>query len=175
MTQEFKFKFQIGKAPSTLIATIGPNGNAPDAWTGKKVEIEIPDTTDIPDCIELVKNVPPVDSPLLPVPEGLARCPVCNEYKGVVALRDVPDPRGLNQDENPDTPLRMQCICDGILCPRCQINKFHRPISNVWNERGGFGHIPYFRAWFPCDECNAKKQAEYAAANAEKRRKRGSR
>lgn len=102
-------------------------------------------------------------SPLLPVPEGLARCPVCNEFRGAMALRELPDPHGLYEEENPETPLSVQCICDGVLCPRCKVNRFHRPISNVWSERGGFGHIPYFRSWFPCDECYRKqKKAELA-------------
>lgn len=169
MTREFKLSFQIGKAPSRIIAEIGPKCAIPEDWKGRCGEIELPDTTEIPNCIERVKNSPPVNNPLLPVPEGLARCPVCNEYKGVMALRELPDPHGLHQDENPQTPLRVCCICDGILCPRCKINRFHRPISNVWNERGGFGHIPYSRAWFPCDECYAKQRAEDAAAREKKR------
>jgi hypothetical protein len=63
----------------------------------------------------------------------------------------------------------VQCICDGILCRRCKINRIHRPISNVWDERGGFGHIPYFAAMASCNECRAKQEAEEAAAQ-EKRR-----
>src|SRR4051812_18986220 len=83
---------------------------------GKSVEFEVPDSMEeLPDCISIVKVTPRADAPLLPVPEGLSRCPTCDEYKGVMALKDIPNLDPFNQDVNPDTPLRVQCICDGVL------------------------------------------------------------
>jgi|ERR1700733_420327 hypothetical protein len=110
---------------------------------------------------EEFKNTPRKDATLLPVPEGLSRCPICNEYRGVMALRDLPNfSSSIYRYEEPSTPLRVQCICDGILCRTCNKNRIHRPISNRWDERGGFGHMPYFTAMIPCKDCRAKKNAE---------------
>lgn len=98
---------------------------------------------------------------LLQVPDGLTRCAVCNEYRGVMALNDLPGfSSSIYRDEDPRTPLTVSCICDGILCGTCKKNRIHRPISNSWSERGGFGHWPYFSAMIPCDDCRAKKEAE---------------
>lgn len=101
----------------------------------------------------------PAARKLLPVPRGLFRCPVCNEYRGTIDIDDQSVHSLCKGDF-----LRVQCICDGILCRRCKINRIHRPISNVWDERGGLGHIPYLAAMASCNECRAKQQAEEAAA-----------
>jgi len=101
------------------------------------------------------------DATLLPVPEGLSRCTVCDEYRGVMALNSVPGfSSSIYRYEDPSTPLTVQCICDGILCRTCKKNRIHRPISNTWDERGGFGHWPYFTAMMPCKECRTKKAKE---------------
>ena len=170
MTQEFKFKFEVGRSPVPMVANIVRDENTPETLRGKAIEFDVStlsDWTEMPGCISLFKNTPPLDAPLLSVPEGLTRCPVCNEYKGVMALEDA-DPQGFYQAENPDTPLRVQCICDGTLCPCCKVNRFHKPTTNVWSERGGFQHVPQFRAWFPCDVCNAKREADAAAVRRAK-------
>ncbi len=164
MTQEFKFNFRVGQVPTRIEAKIVPEESAPDVLKGKYVEFDIPDSMDeLPDCLSIVKVTPPADAPLLPVPDGLSRCPTCDEYRGVMALKDIPNLDPSYRDVNPDTPLRVQCICDGVLCPRCKVNRFHRPTSNVWTERGGFFHIPDFRSLIPCDECNEKRNEEAAA------------
>lgn len=164
MSHEFRFSFQVGQVPRRMVTKVAQNENTPEVLRGKFVEFDLPESMEeMPSCISLVKNTPPEDAPLLPVPDGLTRCPVCGEYRGVMALKDVSDPEGLHRDKNPDTPLRVQCICGGVLCPRCKVNKFHRPTSNVWTERGGFAHVPALRACFPCDDCNAKREAEAAA------------
>lgn len=177
MSNDFKFSFTVGHTPVPMRAEIvGDSG--PDALRGKVVEFDVSDLSDwteMPGCISIVKNIPPADAPLLPVPEGLSRCPICNEYRGVMALKDIPNLDPSYQSENPDTPLRVQCICDGVLCPCCKTNRFHRPTTNVWAERGGFMHVPEWRASFPCDECNAEREARAAADRSlkiEQRRKR---
>lgn len=114
-------------------------------------------------------NAPRNEAALLPVPEGLSRCPICGEYRGVMRLGHVSGfDSSIFRYEEPSTSLTVQCICDGVLCPICKKNRFHRPISNTWTERGGFGHVPYFRGWFPCDECYRKRNEEYAARQREK-------
>jgi hypothetical protein len=164
MSQEFKFNFCVGQIPKRLVAEVVPAENAPEVLKGKFVEFEVPDSIEeMPDCFQIVKITSPPDAPLLSVPDGLTRCPVCNEYRGVMALKDIPNLDPSFRDVNPDTPLRVQCICDGVLCHRCKVNRFHRPTTNVWTERGGFFHIPDFRALFPCDDCNEKRNEEAAA------------
>jgi hypothetical protein len=107
------------------------------------------------------KSTPRKDSRLLPVPEGLSRCPICDEFRGVIALRHLPSfSSSIYRYEDPNTPLTVKCICDGILCRTCNTNRIHRPISNTWDERGGFGHWPYFSAMIPCKDCRAKKKAK---------------
>lgn len=106
-------------------------------------------------------STPRKDSPLSPVPEGLSRCPICAEYRGVMALGYLHNfSSSIYRYENPSTPLTVQCICDGILCRTCNKNRIHRPLSNSWEERGGFGHMPYFAAMIPCKDCRAEKKAK---------------
>lgn len=115
-----------------------------------------PGTNETPSWAD--QAVHPGVRPLLPVPPGLSRCPVCNEYRGTIDLDDE-SPHSRRKGDF----LTVQCICDGIICPRCKKNRIHRPISNVWSERGGFGHIPYLAAMGPCRECHTKRLAEEAA------------
>lgn len=164
MSHEFTFGFRVGQIPKRIVAEVVPAEDAPEVLKGKLVEFEVPDSIEeMPDCFQMFKITPPPDAPLLPVPDGLIRCPICNEFRGVMALKDIPNVSHFFRDVNPDTPLRVQCICDGVLCPRCTVNRFHRPTTNVWTERGGFLHIPHFRDLFPCDECNEKRNEEAAA------------
>jgi hypothetical protein len=100
--------------------------------------------------------------PILPVPPGLSRCPVCNQYRGTIGIADD----SIHSRKKGDS-TEVQCICDGILCSRCKVNRIPRPISNQWGERGGFGHVPYFVAMLPCKECRAKEDAAYAARKRE--------
>lgn len=111
----------------------------------------------------------PTTPSALPVPPGLSRCPVCNEYRGTIGIDDESPHSRVKGDL-----LSVQCICDGILCRRCNVNRIHRPISNVWTERGGFGHVPYFAAWGSCNECRAKQEVDSASRNTKAGKKVGS-
>lgn len=86
-----------------------------------------------------------------PVPPGLSKCPVCDEYKGSL---------GTVHEDGLSLALNVTCICEGIPCCRCGVNKVHRPISNSWTERGGLGHWPYFANMIPCPDCRAKQRIE---------------
>ena len=92
----------------------------------------------------------------LPVPKGLSRCPICNEYRGVI------DPSWINrlEDDDPSLQVVVACWCDGIPCGTCGKNRIRRPTSSTWDERGGLGHVPYFAVNIPCAECHAKKKAK---------------
>jgi hypothetical protein len=152
MSNEFKFNFKVGRSPVPMRAKVGESKNAPASLRGKVVEFDVSDLSDwteMPGCISLVRNTPPADAPLLPVPDGLSRCPVCNEYKGVMAFREVPNLVESNPDVNPETPMRVQCICDGVLCPGCEKNWYHRPGTNVWEARVGVLHFPSGVRRFP--------------------------
>jgi hypothetical protein len=116
-----------------------------------------PSSTSVSPSLNATNPSNPATPSALPVPPGLSRCPVCNEYRGTIGIDD----QSIYSERKGDF-LTVQCICDGILCRRCKNNRIHRPISNVWDERGGFGHIPYFAAMASCNECRAKKEAEEA-------------
>ena len=108
-------------------------------------------------------KTPDLDTrPILPVPPGLSRCPVCNQYRGTIGIDD----ESIHSRKKGDS-LEVQCICDGILCPRCKVNRTLRPGTNQWGDRGGFGHTSYLAAGLPCRECWAKDQAAYAACKRE--------
>jgi len=135
---------------------LGITFNPPEEADSTQAEINLSSTSDSPSLI--ATNPPnPAKPSARPVPPGLVRCPVCNEYRGTIGIDDE-SPHSRRQGDF----TTVQCICDGILCPRCKVNRIHRPISNVWDERGGFGHIPYFAAMGPCNECRAKREAEDA-------------
>lgn len=166
MSNEFKFNFKVGRIPVPMKAEVTGGEDTPGALRGKVVEFDVSglsDWTEMPSCISLVKNNPPADAPILLVPDGLTRCRVCNQYTGVMALKDIPNLDPSLRNENPDTPLRVQCICDGVVCPCCETNRFHRPGTNVWAERTGFQHVPEWRAKFPCDECSEIREERAAA------------
>ena len=103
--------------------------------------------------------------PILPVPPGLSRCPVCNQYRGTIGIDD----ESIHSRKKGDS-LEVQCICDGILCSRCKVNRILRPGTNSWGERGGFGHTPYFVAGLPCRACWEKDRAALAARETESAR-----
>jgi len=117
-----------------------------------------------PDLPQPVAAKPPdLDTrPILPVPPDLSRCPVCNQYRGTIGIAD----ESIHSRKKGDS-TEVQCICDGIPCSRCKINRILRPGTNQWGERGGFGHTSYLAAGLPCRECWAKDQAEYAERKRE--------
>lgn len=130
--------------------------NPPEEGDSTQTEPK-PSSTSVSPFLNATNPPNPATPSALPVPPGLSRCPVCNEYRGTLGIDDEsPHSRGKGDF------LSVQCICDGILCRCCKVNRIHRPISNVWTERGGFGHVPYFAAWGSCKECRAKKEAEEA-------------
>ena len=130
--------------------------NSPEEADSTQAEPNLPSMSASP-SLDTTNPPNPAAPSALPVPPGLSRCPVCNEYRGTLGLDDEsPHSRGKGDF------LSVQCICDGILCPRCKVNRIHRPISNVWTERGGFGHVPYFAARGSCKECRAKTDDEEA-------------
>ena len=100
--------------------------------------------------------------PILPVPPGLSRCPVCNQYRGTIGIVDD----SIHSRKKGDS-TEVQCICHGILCPRCKVNRTLRPGTNQWGERGGFGHTSYLAVGLPCRECWAKDQAACAVRKRE--------
>jgi len=87
---------------------------------------------------------------------GIVPVPVCSEWRGVTKAKEVFGPDSFFEDEDPERPVSISCICDGIPCPRCKRNRIYRPISNQWDERGGFGHNPWFMGQAPCKMCRAE-------------------
>lgn len=106
------------------------------------------------------------------IPLGLEQCPVCGEYRGTVSGRDLNwNLEGLDESDELDriviemrledmgSEFTVTCLCDGIPCPRCHVNKIHRPISNSYDpETNEIGHWAYFTAMMPCPACRAKER-----------------
>lgn len=95
----------------------------------------------------------------LPVPPGVFRCLVCNEWRGTAKALDIFGPEHhFYKDEDPEKPVTISCVCDGIPCRKCNKNLIHRPISNQWDEYNGFGHNFYLAGLMPCKECAPRTQ-----------------
>jgi len=94
-------------------------------------------------------------SPSIPsdnIPCGLARCPVCSEYRGAVLREDLPP--SCRRDE---AVVAVLCICDGIPCPECGTGRIHRPISNYWDAATAtLIHCPWFSNHVPCKSCSSQ-------------------
>lgn len=81
---------------------------------------------------------------------GLTKCDKCGEYKGLAIEKDG--------------EVGVMCICNGIDCTKCGINRVHRPISNYFsNKDAKIWHVPYFLTM--CDDCvklhNASDNSNY--------------
>ncbi|MDA8382605.1 MAG: hypothetical protein M0037_05990 [Betaproteobacteria bacterium] len=91
------------------------------------------------------------------IPDGLARCADCGEYRGQVRRGDLSGL--LHAGEDPDKTLTISCLCAGILCSKCKKNRIHRPISNSYDpETKTFGHWAYFSGMAPCRECRERER-----------------
>lgn len=78
------------------------------------------------------------------IPPGFTHCATCGEFTGSTPGRDG--------------DIRVRCLCEGIPCPRCKINKIHRPISNSYDaETDTIEHWPYFSGMVPCQECKERE------------------
>jgi hypothetical protein len=81
------------------------------------------------------------------VPDGLERCRVCREYRGE-CIADGLFFKGAT--------VVVTCLCDGIACPRCGVNRLHRPISDRYEEAvGKVLHVPYLMGMAGCRECRS--------------------
>jgi len=75
--------------------------------------------------------------------KNLQLCKICGKYKG--QIRD--------DREN----IKISCLCDGILCPKCGEIKIHRPISNSYEPADGIIHYPSFSGMVGCEKYRVKK------------------
>ena len=98
------------------------------------------------------------------VPDGLVRCLVCGMYRGTVS--PSADPNLLNKIGQFRS---CKCLCDGVLCKRCGVNKLLRPGSNVfYEETGRFEHVPILPGMSPCKECRLIEETELKRARRSK-------
>jgi len=89
---------------------------------------------------DLKRDYPELYQKIFPIRKGLTKCLICGEYKGKV------------------NKVSVSCLCDGIICPKCHINKMHRPISNYYDEKTNkIWHSPWFMGQAGCSECRNKK------------------
>ncbi len=105
---------------------------------------------------ELKRDYPEIYNRTFPLPKGLTECTFCGQYKGKTKAKYIKlnDPSGVNPNET----ISFSCLCDGILCSKCHINKVPRPISNKYErETNSFWHYPWFTGQMGCQECRNKK------------------
>ena len=87
------------------------------------------------------------------------KCEKCGEYKGAIKSKDLNwDGTFLKEEaEKSEEYIGVSCLCDGILCSKCKINKIYRPISNSYDaESNRIEHWPWFSGMRPCYECRKK-------------------
>lgn len=137
-------------------ATPESNMPSPDRLTVNRALVADATETQRP---HVATNLPGAATPSVrPVPPGLVRCPVCNEYRGTSLIEDQ-SPHSRKKGD----AVTVLCICDGIPCSKCGKERIHRPISNYWSEASGtILHCSYFSAQMPCAKCRAKKSADTA-------------
>lgn len=91
------------------------------------------------------------------IPEGFIKCGVCGECKGKTKKKNLNWGMPLSDEELEDY-VGVSCICEGILCPKCKINKIHRPGSNEYDEKDNqIWHSPILPCAPLCSECRNKK------------------
>lgn len=89
------------------------------------------------------------------IPEGLVQCPVCGEYNGRVRAGD------LNWEESvfkpdPESRIRVMCLCHGPLCGQCKRYKIHRPGSISYEpETNTIGRWSVLMGMMKCGVCRA--------------------
>ncbi len=98
----------------------------------------------------------------MPIPPGFVKCEVCGQYNGKTASLNLN--WHVTDGIGPDDMTSVTCICHGIPCRGCGVNKIPRPISNTYDEEtNSIGHWPYFTSMMLCHECYQKEQKEEAA------------
>jgi hypothetical protein len=110
--------------------------------------------------------------PTAQIPPGFERCPVCGEYNGSTAAKNLH--RGPNPPDREDSEriISVSCLCRGIPCPKCGKNLIHRPISNQYDEATNtVEHWPYFSGMCPCPECRSKEKQASESDVARARRR----
>ncbi len=103
------------------------------------------------------KNINKLKNNSLQIPHGLVKCPVCSEYKGKTKAKNLnwDYPSGID----PNQIISISCLCDGIICPKCNITKIHKPISNQYDqETNSIWHSPWFAAQAGCQKCRNKNK-----------------
>lgn len=91
-----------------------------------------------------------------PIPAGFTRCATCGEFTGTTSARNLCWNDGGALDHPAE--IRVRCLCEGIPCERCKINKIHRPVSNSYDPKtNSIEHWPYFSGMIPCGECKERK------------------
>jgi hypothetical protein len=86
------------------------------------------------------------------IPEGLFTCPVCGMYRGTT-IEAAGDGSGHSR--------KSTCVCDGVLCNRCGVNKVLRPGSNVFSESTGrWEHMPILPGLPPCWQCHLQENTQ---------------
>jgi len=105
---------------------------------------------------ELKRDYPQIYQKIFPTPKGFKKCPVCGEYKGKTKAKNLN--WNYSSGIDPNQIISVSCLCDGILCPKCHLNKIHRPVSNQYDQQANMiWHIPWFAGQAGCSECRNKK------------------
>jgi hypothetical protein len=94
------------------------------------------------------------------LPDGLYQCSECLEIAGSTwtprniypktdSLTSLPEAIGVEIVEKKST-----CLCEGIVCRKCELGKKRRPISAYYDPESGWWSVPYFTGFSPCHSCS---------------------
>ena len=87
-----------------------------------------------------------------------SKCDKCGEYNGAVKKKIFYEDR-LPECEDGEKFITVRCLCNGMLCSKCKINKINRPVSNSYcPESNTIEHWPWFTGWMHCRECRIKEK-----------------
>jgi hypothetical protein len=82
----------------------------------------------------------------------LIHCKTCSEYKGIIYSKEL-EPHLHKRNSDINNPIIVNCLCEGIPCPKCGKIK-HRPVSDYYDkEKDTVIHVAYFTGNLPCKTC----------------------
>jgi hypothetical protein len=97
------------------------------------------------------------------IPPGLIRCEACGGFSGTTFEKYLARNPHVFDDSrcDPESKVTALCLCHGPLCPRCGVNRTHRPMSgHYYEDINMILHVPAFAAGGLCDSCASRQRLD---------------